>query len=133
MTKFVVDAGVVIRLAREERDVAPEHLLFAPTILRSHVLSSLHEAVARGDLSDDDGRALLERASAIKMRLLGDLVLRRTAWKYADELGDPSTYEAEYLALTRLQGEAFVTLDRELAKRAAKLVPTAPFDALFQG
>ena len=133
MTKFVVDSGVVIRLAREELDVSPAHDLFAPTILRSHVLSSLHEAVARGDLSDDDGRALLERTSAIKMRLLGDLVLRRTAWKYADELDSPSTYEAEYIALTRLQGDAFVTLDRELAKRAAALVPTAPFDALFQG
>ena len=133
MTKFVVDAGVVIRLAREELAVSPKHLLFAPTILRSHVLSSLHEAVARDDLSDDEGRALLERTSAIKMRLLGDLVLRRNAWKYADELGDPETYEAEYLALTRLQGDAFVTLDRRLAERAAKLVPTAPFDALFQG
>ena len=133
MTKFVVDAGVVIRLAREELAVSRTHLLFAPTILRSHVLSSLHESVARGELSDDEGRALLERTSAIKMRLLGDLVLRRTAWKYADELGSASTYEAEYLALTRLQGEAFVTLDRARAKRAAKLVPTAPFDALFQG
>lgn len=133
MTKFVVDAGVVIRLAREERVVSPTHLLFAPTILRSHVLSSLHESVAHGELSDDDGRTLLERTSAIKMRLLGDLVLRRTAWKYAGELGSASTYEAEYLALTRLQGEAFVTLDPELAKRAAKLVPTAKFDALFQG
>jgi predicted nucleic acid-binding protein len=133
VTKFVVDAGVVIRLAREELAVSPPHLLFAPTILRSHVLSSLHESVARGELPDDEGRALLERTSAIKMRLLGDLVLRRTAWKYADELGSASTYEAEYLALTRLQGEAFVTLDRARAKRAAKLVPTAPFDALFQG
>lgn len=133
MTKFVVDAGVVIRLAREELDVSPKHLLFAPTILRSQVLSSLHEAVGRGDLSDDEGRELLERASAIKMRLLGDLVLRRTAWKYADELGAASTYEAEYLALTRLQGDAFVTLDRAFAKRAAALVPIAPFDALFQG
>jgi predicted nucleic acid-binding protein len=133
VTKFVVDAGVVIRLAREERDVSSTHLLFAPTILRSHVLSSLHEAVAHGDLSAGEGRALLERASAIKMRLLGDLVLRRTAWKVADELGAASTYEAEYLALTRLQGDAFVTLDPELSKRAAALVPTAAFDALFQG
>ena len=133
MTKFVVDAGVVIRLARERLDVHAKHDLFAPTLLRSHVLSSLHEAVDRGELTDDEGRALLEQTSAIKMRLLGDLVLRRTAWRYADELGDASTYEAEYLALTRLQGDAFVTLDRTLARRAAKLVPTAPFDALFQG
>ena len=81
----------------------------------------------------DEGRELLERTSAIKLRLLGDLVLRRNAWRYADDLGDASTYDAEYLALTRLQGDAFVTLDPELAKRAGAHVPTAPFDALLQG
>lgn len=133
MTKFVVDAGVVIRLARESLDVHPQHQLFAPTLLRSQVLSSLHEAVDRSELTADEGRALLEQTSAIKLRLLGDLVLRRTAWRYADELGDAPTYEAEYLALTRLQGDAFVTLDRKLARRVAALVPTAPFEALFQG
>ena len=133
MTKFVVDAGVVIRLARENLEVHSKHELFAPTLLRSQVLSSLHEAVDRGELTADEGRALLERTSAIKMRLLGDLVLRRNAWTYADDLGDASTYEAEYLALTRLQGDAFVTLDSRLAKRAAALVPTEPFEALFQG
>jgi predicted nucleic acid-binding protein len=133
MTKFVVDAGVVIRLARESLDVPAAHELLAPTLLRSHVLSSLHEAVDRGELTADEGRALLERTSAIKLRLLGDLVLRRNAWKYADELGDAATYAAEYLALTRLQGDAFVTLDRALAKRAKALVRVAPFEALLQG
>ena len=133
MTKFVVDAGVVIRLARENRQVHSNHLLFAPTLLRSQVLSALHEAVGRGELTADEGRELLERTSAIKPRLLGDLVLRRNAWSYADDLGDASTYDAEYLALTRLQGDAFVTLDPELAKRAGAHVATAPFDALLQG
>ncbi|HET7129147.1 MAG TPA: type II toxin-antitoxin system VapC family toxin [Gaiellaceae bacterium] len=133
MTRFVVDAGVVIRLARDELTVPSSHELLAPTLLRSQVLSSVHAAVHNGDLSAEDGRALLERTSAIKIRLLGDRVLRRNAWRCADELGTPSTYEAEYLALTRLQGDAFVTLDRDLAKRAGALVPTAPFDALFQG
>jgi predicted nucleic acid-binding protein len=133
VTKFVVDAGVVIRLARENLEVSPNHELLAPTLLRSQVLSALHEAVGRDELTANEGRELLERASAIKLRLLGDLVLRRNAWRYADELGDASTYEAEYLALTRLQGDAFVTLDLELAKRAGALVPTAPFEALLQG
>ena len=132
MTKFVVDAGVVIRLARENRQVHSNHQLFAPTLLRSQVLSALHEAVDRDELTPDEGRELLERTSAIKLRLLGDLVLRRNAWRYADDLGDASTYDAEYLALTRLQGDALVTLDRELEKRATAHVPTAQFDALFQ-
>ena len=43
MTRFVVDAPVVIRLVSEPIDVAPEHELLAPTLLRSQVLSALHE------------------------------------------------------------------------------------------
>ena len=130
MTRFVVDSGVVIRLARERIEVPPRHELLAPTLLRSQVLSSLHEAVARGELTSDEGRELLKRTSAIKIRLLGDLVLRRNAWRDADALEDASTYDAEYVALTRLQADAFVTLDRRLAERARALVTIAPFDAL---
>jgi predicted nucleic acid-binding protein len=133
VTRFVVDAGVVIRLARERAEVSPQHELLAPTLLRSQVLSSLHEAVDRGELTAEEGRELLERTSAIKIRLLGDLVLRRNGWRYADELGEATTYDAEYLALTRLQGDVFVTLDRGLAARAGKVVAVAPFDDLLQG
>jgi indolepyruvate ferredoxin oxidoreductase alpha subunit len=133
VTRFVVDAGVVIRLARERAEVPSQHELLAPTLLRSQVLSSLHEAVDRGELTAEEGRELLERTSAIKIRLLGDLVLRRNAWRYADELGEATTYVAEYLALTRLQGDVFVTLDRGLAARAGKVVAIAPFDDLLQG
>ena len=50
MTRFVVDCGVVLHLAGEEIDVAAEHELLAPTLLRSQTLSALHEAV-HSDLS----------------------------------------------------------------------------------
>ena len=66
----------------------------------------------------------------MKIRLLGDAVLRRTAWKVADQLGWDSTYEAEYVALTQLQADALVTLDAELARRVEGVVPTASIDAL---
>ncbi|HET8606383.1 MAG TPA: type II toxin-antitoxin system VapC family toxin [Gaiellaceae bacterium] len=132
MTRFVVDAGVVLRLAREELSAAAAHELLAPTLLRSQVLSLLHEDVHGGRLARDEGLELLERASAIRIRLLGDLVLRRNAWRYADELDSASTYESEYVALTRLQADALVTLDRELARRVDGIVPTAPFEALLR-
>ena len=64
------------------------------------------------------------------MRLLGDAVLRRVAWKLADQLGWPETYTAEYLALTQLQADAFVTLDPELARLVEGIVPLGPIDAL---
>jgi len=59
------------------------------------------------------------------IRLLGDAVLRRRAWDLADQLGWASTYNAEYVALTQLQADAFVTLDAELARSVKGIVPTA--------
>jgi predicted nucleic acid-binding protein len=64
------------------------------------------------------------------IRLLGDAVLRRRAWDLAEQLGWAETYEAEYVALTQLQADAFVTLDTELARRVDGIVPTAPIEAL---
>jgi predicted nucleic acid-binding protein len=64
------------------------------------------------------------------IRLLGDAVLRRNAWRYAEQLGWAETYDAEYLALTKLQGDAFVTLDAELARKAEGVVPTATIGEL---
>jgi predicted nucleic acid-binding protein len=130
MTRFVVDSGVVLQLAREGFDVPAEHELLAPTLLRSQMLSNLHEAVHRGELPADEAFDLMTRAWAIKIRLLGDAVLRRNAWEIAESQGWAATYDAEYLALTRLQGDAFVTLDADLAQRADGIVPTASIDAL---
>lgn len=130
MTRFVVDAGVVLHLASEEIQVSDEHELLAPTLLRSQTLSLLHEAVRRGELSPEEALERLERVWRIPIRLLGDAVLRRNAWKVADELGWASTYDAEYVALTRLQADAFVTLDMELARSVQGLVELASIDVL---
>ena len=132
MTRFVVDCGVVLHLAKERVEVPEEHELLAPTLLRSQTLSALHEAVHRGELEPDVALDLLARVWAIKIRLLGDAVLRRNAWEIADRLGAAETYEAEYLALTKLQADAFITLDEPLARRAEGIVPTASVDVLLQ-
>ena len=47
------------------------------------------------------------------IRLLGHAVLRCNAWRFGGQLGWAETYDAEYLALTKLQGDAFATLDAE--------------------
>jgi indolepyruvate ferredoxin oxidoreductase alpha subunit len=57
-------------------------------------------------------------------------VLQRQAWKVADQLGWATTYEAEYVALTMLQGDALVTSDPGLARAVSGLVETATADAL---
>jgi predicted nucleic acid-binding protein len=130
MTRFVVDAGVVIQLAAEAIRVSPEHELLAPTLLRSQVLSALHEAVARGEIPADVGLERHRVISQMPIRLLGDAVLRRRAWQVADQLGWDKTYQAEYVALTQLQADAFITLDAELARGVEGIVETASIDAL---
>jgi predicted nucleic acid-binding protein len=59
----------------------------------------------------------------------GDKVLQRKAWKVADQLGWETTYDAEFVALTQLQGDGFVTSDGDLARAASRLVETATIDA----
>jgi predicted nucleic acid-binding protein len=120
--RFVVDAAVLIHIAREQLQIAPEHELLAPTLIRSEVLSTLHEAVARGEVDARDAKEILARVNKLKIRLLGDAVLRRNAWEIADRLGWESTYDAEYIALTKLQADAFITLDEQLARLARSVV-----------
>jgi predicted nucleic acid-binding protein len=76
------------------------------------------------------GRDRLARVGRMPIRLLGDAVLRRRAWELADQLGWASTYDAEYIALTQLQADAFVTLDAELARSVEGIVATASIDEL---
>ena len=120
----------MLHLVAEDIQVPDEHELLAPTLLRSQTLSVLHEQVQRGEISADVAREHLARIARMKIRLLGDAVLRRRAWEIADELGWASTYDAEYLALTQLQADAFVTLDAKLARAAKSVVEVASIDAL---
>ena len=128
--RFVVDVSAVLHVVEHGIEVSGDHELLAPTLIRSQVLSTLHEAVHRGDLTAKVGRERLDGFGRLKIRLLGDAVLRRTAWKVADQLGWASTYDAEYVALTQLQGEALVTENTELARLVEGVVPTASIDAL---
>ncbi|HET7571216.1 MAG TPA: type II toxin-antitoxin system VapC family toxin [Gaiellaceae bacterium] len=130
MARFVVDCGTLLRIAAGELEVAPEHRLVAPTLVRSQALSALYEAARRGEITAAEGRERVLRINSLKVRFLGDKVLQATAWKVAEELGWETTYDAEYVALTRLQADALVTADPELARAASRLVAIAPADAL---
>ena len=124
------DSSAVIHLVSNGVEVSDTHELLAPTLLRSQILSALHEAVQRGEIPADVARDRLAVIGRMKISLLGDGVLRRRAWDVADQLGWASTYNAEYIALTQLQGDAFVTLDVELARSVEGIVATASIDAL---
>jgi predicted nucleic acid-binding protein len=130
IAKFVVDCGVVLQLASEGYEVPAGQELLAPTLLRSQTLSAVRAAVHAGELTADVGLDRLAAVAALPIRLLGDAVLRRRAWDVAEQLGWASTYEAEYVALTLLQADAFVTLDAGLARQVKEIVATATIDDL---
>jgi len=132
VTRFVVDCETLLRIAAGEIEVADGHQLVAPTLVRSQALAALYQAARRGEVSAAEGIERVTRINSLKVRFLGDKVLQRTAWRVADELGLETTYDAEYVALTQLQADSFVTSDRALARAVSGLVTTVTVEALSQ-
>ena len=130
MTRFVVDCETLLQIATGEIEVAAEHQLVAPTLVRSQALAALYEAARRGEISAAEGIGRVTRINSLKVRFLGDKVLQRQAWKVADQLGWETTYDAEYVAPTKLQADVFVTSNRDLARAVSGLVETASIDSL---
>jgi predicted nucleic acid-binding protein len=110
--------------------IRAEHQLLAPTLVRSQLLSLLFQAVRRGEVTKQDAEARLDYVRGLRIRLLGDRVLQSVAWKLADQLDWSDTFDAEYIALAQLQGDAFITLDDRLAHAVRDLVTVAPVEAL---
>jgi predicted nucleic acid-binding protein len=130
LTRFVIDCDTLLRIVAGEVAVAAEHQLVAPTLVRSQALAALYESARRGEISAAEGIERVTRINSLKIRFLGDKVLQRTAWRVADQLGWEKTFDAEFVALTQLQADAFVTSNRELARAVSGLVETATIDAL---
>lgn len=130
MTRYVIDASTLLHLVADGVQVSPRHQIVAPNVIRSQALCLLLEAVRHGDLTEDLALQHHERLTELKMRLLGDRVSRRAAWKIAREQGWDTTYDAEYLAVTKLQADALVTVDSALAAKAKGIVPLANIKAL---
>ena len=130
MTKYVIGPDVALLLAHNETEIRDDVEILAPTLIRSQLLSLLHQAANRGELTRKDADRQLDYFRGLRIRLLGDRVLQRVAWKIADQLGWPDTFDAEYIALTQLQADAFVTLDERLAHAVKDLVTVASMDEL---
>ena len=131
MTKYVIGPDVALRLARDQTEISDEHQLLAPTLIRSQLLTLLFQSVHRGEQTKTDADRQLNYVRGLRIRLLGDRVLQNVAWKVADQLGWPDTFDAEYVALTQLQADAFITLGDRLALAVRDLVPVANIDALY--
>lgn len=131
MARYVIDAPTLLHLVDAGFGVHPGHQLVAPNSIRSEALELLLGDVRAGQRTEAAALAAHEQMTAIKIRLLGDRVSRRTAWQLAREHDWPTLRDAEYLAVTRLQADALVTVDPRLAATARDLVPVAPVDDLL--
>jgi predicted nucleic acid-binding protein len=131
MTRYVIGPDVAIRLAGDEAVVPDGHHMLAPALLRSQLLSLLYQAVRRGEMTKQDAERRLFYVRGMRIRLLEDHELQVVAWKVAGQFGWPDTFDAEYVALTQLQADALITLDRQLAGAVKGLVTVAPIEALF--
>ena len=73
----------LLAIAGSGRSVIPAHQLVAPNSIRSDAMDLLLLRVRDGELSEDAALDLHERITEVRMRLLGDRVSRRTAWRIA--------------------------------------------------
>lgn len=132
MAKYVICPEVALRLAVENAVLPSEHELLAPTLLRSQLLARLYRLVREGNMTREEAEQHLGYVRGLRIRLLGDRVLQEVAWKVADQLGWPDTMDAEYVALTKLQGDALVTFNNDIIAAVADLVAVAPYEALLR-
>src|SRR5215470_14122213 len=131
MARYVIDAATLLHLVDAEVRVDPGHQLVAPNSIRSEALELLLRDVCAGRRTEAAALTAHERITEMKMRLLGDRVSRRTAWQIARQHDWDTLRDAEYLAITRLQADALVTVDPSLAARAHDVVAVAAINNLM--
>lgn len=125
MTRFVLDATALVELAQAGNALPVGHQLVAPYSVRSRAMDILLREVRSGMLGEKAALVLHERMTAISIRLLGDRVSRRTAWRIAQDHDWDSLDNAEYIAVTQLQADALVAMNPDLAHKAQGIVRLA--------
>ena len=130
VTRYVIDAPTLLHVLDQGLSVDPSHQLVAPNSIRAEALQLLLDDVRAGRRTEKAALTTHERVTELKMRLLGDRVSRGTAWRIAREQDWDTLRDAEYLAVTRLQADALVTVDPDLAAKARGIVDVVPVAAL---
>ena len=131
VARYAVDAQTLLHLVDEQLTAHPSHRLVAPNSIRSHALELLLRDVRNGARTRQAALERHERMTELKMRLLGDRVSRRTAWQMALDHDWDTLRDAEYLAIARLQADALVTVDADLAAKARSVVRVASVQELL--
>jgi hypothetical protein len=99
MARYVIDAGTLLHIVSDDVQIHPDHQIVAPNSVRLAALALLYDEVSRGERSEGEALRLHERLTELKMRLLGDRVSRRTAWRIARQQGWEAIGDAEDFAM----------------------------------
>lgn len=94
------------------------HALIAPPLLWSEVYSAIHEAVWRRELDDARASGVLRSFRSLRIVRRSPRRLYGQAYAAATELGWAKTYDAEFVALARLERAKVLTTDSRLRRGA---------------
>jgi predicted nucleic acid-binding protein len=93
--------------------------LFAPVLLQYELTSVLRKAVLADILTEEEVTAALHQFAEMNIQEVAPTVpLNRSAIEWAQRLGQPVAYDAQYLAVTEALASEFWTGDRRLVAAA---------------
>jgi predicted nucleic acid-binding protein len=120
---LVIDASTAVDLCLAQDGFSPlaDGDLVATPLILSETLSALHEMRWRGDLPEEMATLALVRRREMPVRIIEPDGLREEAWSIADDFGWAKTYDAEYVALAKLNECRLVTVDARLRRGADRL------------
>lgn len=96
------------------------HDLIGPPLLWSEVHSAVHEALWRRQIDAAEARDILGAFKGLGVRRRTPAALYSVAYQIATELGWAKTYDAEFLALARLDRSIVLTTDARLRRGAER-------------
>ncbi len=119
--RLVLDSSAALRatMSAQARAELGRHDVFAPPLLWSEVYSAMHAAVWRRDLDAAEAKAALGAFASLAVKRRSPTRLHAVAYEIASELGWAKTYDAEFLALARLDHAVVLTTDGRLRRGAA--------------
>ena len=120
--KLVLDSSAALR-ASSAPDAASDlasHELIGPPLLWSEVYSAVHEALWRREIDAVEARDVLDAFRGLGVRRKSSAALYSVAYQIAPELGWAKTYDAEFLALARLERSIVLTTDARFRRGAER-------------
>jgi len=79
MARYAITPDVALLLAERGAAIPADRKLLAPTLLRSQLLAMLYDGTRRGAIPRTEADRRLDYLRTLRIRLLGDPVLQRSA------------------------------------------------------